>query len=447
MIQWLQRRQLDVLRTGTFWWGVVLASWFIYLLFNRSPDWISPPGPLQWPERYWAFWLAAVALSAVTFALHWFSLRGADDATKVSPRRGLFYLVVGVDGRVSTSKVQVILWTYAIAFVFVAVILRGDAGSIPTALEPQYFLLLGIPVVGAAGASLITTQKLEQGNISKVAVEETAPVTPPTSSPDSAPGPLTGLGQLVSDDQGRGDIGDFQYFIFNVVGLVYFFVALLAVADIVLPVLPDTLVALTGASALAYLTKKGVVNDTPLITAITPTRVAPGESIEIRGQHFMINGSSSVPAGQPAVLIDGRLASVAKAQPTTITATVPNDVPEGDVEVQVRTAGGLETETRDLKIHTPVPVMLSFHPNRVSKGQQAQISIHGRGFQGGAATGSPSVTLGGLDLTLITDSDTLLTARVDQAVSQALDVGEHDLAVRNRAGNPASSPARVTIGP
>jgi hypothetical protein len=438
---WLTQRGWKVLLTGTFWWAVLLVVWFLYLYLTSDPKPTLSDDGLHWPGRYWAFWLAAVLLSIVTFGLHFFSLRGADEATKASPRRGLFYLVVGADGRVSTSKLQVILWTYAIAFVFVGVILRGDASAIPTDIEPQYLFLLGIPVIGAAGASLITSQKLEGGQIAKVPVEETGETS------NDAPGPLAGLGQVVSDDQGRGDVGDFQYFIFNVVGLVYFFVELLATPNSTLPVLPDTLVALTGASALAYLTKKGVISDTPLLNSITPTRVAPGEEIQLSGQHFSMTPSSAAAQDEgPTVLIDGRPATVVAAGPAFIRAKVPSDTAEGTVKVRVHSASGLETEDRELTVQTPVPLVLSFYSNVLTKGEAATITFHGRGFHGGASTGSPTVSLGGLELSVGSNStDTRLTASVSATQSQGLDAGEAELVVRNRAGSPSAVTNRIIV--
>jgi len=441
VLAWLKKNGWNVLRTGTFWWLITLILWFIYLWITDNPHIALKDFVLQWPDRWWAFWFAAFVLSIVTFSLHSFSLRVADAATKAGPRRGLFYLFVGADGRVSTTKLQVVLWTYAIAFVFVAVSLRGDAQTLPTALEPQYLLLLGIPIVGAAGASVIATQKLEGGQIAKLPVEDTA------APSNDAPGPLAGLGQVISDDQGRGDVGDFQYFIFNIVGLVYFFVTLVADPKTILPVLPDTLVALTGASALAYLTKKGVASDTPLLNSVTPTRVAPGEEIQLSGQHF-----TTTPAGAPAtdngptVLVDGRPADVKASGPAFIRANVPNDVPEGVVKVRVHTPSGLESEERDLTIQTPVPLVLSFYPSRLKKGEVATITIHGRGFLGPATSGLPTVSLGGIDLAVAANpSDTLLTASISAAQSQGLESGEQELVIRNGLGSPASSADRVTV--
>ena len=91
-------------------------------------------------------------------------------------------------------------------------------------------------------------------------------------------------------------------------------------------------------------------------------------------------------------------------------------------------------------------MVLSFYSNRLKKGEPATITVHGRGFDGGATSGSPTVSLGGLELTIGPNpTDTLLTASVIAAQTQGLESGEHEFVVRNRAGSPATSADRVSV--
>jgi hypothetical protein len=158
-------------------------------------------------------------------------------------------LVNGADNRWSTSKVSVVLWTYAVVWAFLAILLhtRGQGlGNIK--LSSQYLLLLGIPGAAAVSAKAITQ--------SKVAAD---PAYKP-AAPDKPPNALQGIGQLVSDDAGNSDLLDAQYFIFSLLLLCYFLAQFLSGESSTLPVLPDTLVGLTGVSAVTYVAKKGVKN-------------------------------------------------------------------------------------------------------------------------------------------------------------------------------------------
>jgi hypothetical protein len=160
-------------------------------------------------------------------------------------------LVNGADNRWSTSKVSVVLWTYAVVWAFLAVLLhtRGH-GLSDVKLSSQYLLLLGIPGAAAVSAKAITQTKVADNEAYKKAK------TPPANAPP--PNALKGVGQLVSDDSGNSDLLDAQYFIFTLLLLGYFLVQFLSSESATLPVLPDTLVGLTGVSAATYVAKKGV---------------------------------------------------------------------------------------------------------------------------------------------------------------------------------------------
>jgi len=155
-------------------------------------------------------------------------------------------LILGKDNRWSTSKASVALWTYAVLFAFIAILLhtRGQ-GLNDIELSDQYLLLLGIPSAAAVGAAGITQSKISAGTL----------VKPPAPSPPNA---LEGIGQLVSDDNGNADLLDAQYFAFSLLLLAYFLLQFLTAESTTLPTLPGTLVGLSGVSAVSYLAKKGL---------------------------------------------------------------------------------------------------------------------------------------------------------------------------------------------
>lgn len=158
-------------------------------------------------------------------------------------------LINGYDNRWSTSKASVVLWTYGVLFAFVAILLhtRGQ-GLDNLQLSNQYLLLLGIPTASAVGAKAITQSKVkDEKNFNK-------------TTENSLPDPLNGTGQLFSDDSGDPDLLDSQYFLFSLLLLGYFVVQFLSAESTTLPNLPDTLVGLTGVSAVGYTAKKGVKN-------------------------------------------------------------------------------------------------------------------------------------------------------------------------------------------
>jgi hypothetical protein len=162
--------------------------------------------------------------------------------------RFLSSAIKGSDNRWSTSKASALLWTYGILFAFVAILLhtRGH-GLDHLKLSDQYLLLLGIPGAAAVGSKAITQSKVVTGQLAKPAATQ-------------APNVISGVGQLFSADDGRADLLDSQYFAFSLLLLAYFLLQFLTSESTTLPQLPDTLVGLTGVSAVAYVAKKGVVN-------------------------------------------------------------------------------------------------------------------------------------------------------------------------------------------
>jgi hypothetical protein len=158
-------------------------------------------------------------------------------------RRRIWYVFLGSDDRVSTSKTQFALWALALAYALLVIAFHVASYSSGT-LSPSYLLLLGFPSGAAVGAKVITVHRIASGSISK--------------NPSASKGTLAkAIAEIVSTDNGDLDLGDTQYFIFTLVALTAFFIAF--VRDPVrLPLLPDTLIGLTSLSAAAYLAKKAL---------------------------------------------------------------------------------------------------------------------------------------------------------------------------------------------
>jgi hypothetical protein len=256
-------------------------------------------------------------------------------------RAGLKSLLVGTDGRVSTSKVQAILWTFAVLYVLTLLLVAGrvllearncGAAGQPACdqppvmalkgafdnvvqhdLQPEYFALLGIPLGAAVAAKALTMNKVANGDMVK-------PL--PTQS-----GLGTGFAEIICNDRGETDAFDFQYFAFNLLTLAYFFVQFFTHAAEGLPAIPATLLVLSGVSGVTYTTKKALEQDVgPAITAASPKRVVlqHDASIVIVGTGFLSPGRTATSLNQ--VLLDGRPLVTAPTDwsPTEVTASFPS---------------------------------------------------------------------------------------------------------------------------
>lgn len=225
--------------------------------------------------RTWAGVLALLVLLVLLGLLHAAtrSRLASDDRPEHvrQRRRGIKSLVIGTDGRASTSKVQAALWTLAILYAFVFLLLWGRSTRCGDAelrdrprceaavqarstfsrvvhgdLQPEYYVLLGFPLAAAVAARAITKAKVDDGTLDKPIVEE------------DAKGMVQGLSEVVSNDKGETDLIDLQYFAFNLLTLSFFFAEFLTKPGEGLPDLPATLIALSGVSAGVYTTRKAL---------------------------------------------------------------------------------------------------------------------------------------------------------------------------------------------
>lgn len=205
-----------------------------------------------------------------------------------------------------------------------------DAVYPPESLDPRYLLLIGFPAGAAVSAKAITTGQINNGTSSKTTI--------------SAKGKSLGtaISEIVSNDQGDLDLGDAQYFVFNLVALTAFFIAFFH-SPVSLPVLPDTLVGLTSASAAAYVAKKATSGAAPAppltLTAISPQKGAAGTPVSVFGSGLM--NTASADARRPEVTIGGITAPPrADSTAAIVPVMVPEGLPPGIVDVRVATSDG-----------------------------------------------------------------------------------------------------------
>src|SRR5215217_6707330 len=316
-----------------------------------------------------------------------------------SNKLGISSTIIGKDQRVSTSKLQVFLWTCVVVFGLLAVLfyilLIKSPQSDLFALKEQYLILLGSPAAAALVAKASTTSKDESGTITKTTASE-------------SPGAITGLTQVVADDQGQVDPFDFQYFLFTVVALIFFFVFFLPHPGKGLPDLPDTLVGLTGVSAAGYAAKKALERQVPVLTGVYPAEGAPGAVVRVRGNNLISEQEDTLDGGvviffgtKPAENIEKIENDATDADQFAV--TVPEGLdPGASVSVKLRRADGTSTTNElDFSI-SGKPRITAVRPTQVVLDEDDKIIISGNDFGQKDANVPPTsaVTLSGRDLTI-----------------------------------------------
>jgi len=210
-------------------------------------------------------------------------------------RRGLKAAFVGADGRVSTSKTQVFLWTVFLiaAFIYLLVLTRSYSGgtlfssAVSTNWRPEYLVLIGLPVAAATIAA--GTVKGSNGGVGPVATSDATKIANATDGataadigvtslsasaakalmttsrlyardpvPENVNGVVTGLVELVTDDSGALAWPDLQYVVFTLIALVSFCAQILASPKDGLPPVPAALLTLMGVSSAGYVANKVV---------------------------------------------------------------------------------------------------------------------------------------------------------------------------------------------
>jgi hypothetical protein len=166
--------------------------------------------------------------------------------------------LVGRDNRYSKSKFQIAIWFATVMVTYIGTLYLRWWASVPSLVGgveiPQNLLLLsGISALSFATAKGIAQHKANQDTGAAARTNAQAPVFP---------------SDLVSDDGGQPDLGDFQMVVVTIVAVgvylvqIFSFLHLLELkAQVSLPDVDPTLLGIFGISHGAYLTKKAVSGD------------------------------------------------------------------------------------------------------------------------------------------------------------------------------------------
>jgi hypothetical protein len=240
-------------------------------------------------------------------------------------------MLVGTDNRVSTSKTTAAVWTYLVAGSMLGFVVAKLFGY-PHALENmmhsdlagQYGLLIGGPLGAAVAAKGIVSNQVSKNSAAKTPGTELSSV------------------QLVQNDAGEADLGDFQYVLFNLVAMVYFLGTIIESPMAGFPHIPDILLGLTSVSAAGYVAKKALPTTAP--TASLATQKAAANTL------IRITGTGLLIAEEPQTTALSVLFGSVSAEIQTQFRVEGKDI------IQVRVPAGLpDGKPVDVVVVTPAP--------------------------------------------------------------------------------------------
>ncbi|HYV11079.1 MAG TPA: IPT/TIG domain-containing protein [Pyrinomonadaceae bacterium] len=260
---------------------IVIFGLFIYFYFVMARKALMPYG--------WGA-VALVFFWAVTWIL--------------TGRLNPFSLVIGEDGRPSTSKLKPFLWTVVMIFAYAALYsAKLKKGSIdPISNIPANLLI----AIGLDVATLVAAKGITESQIASGQVEKPPPITPTTATTVAATA-NAGPGAVFQDDNGFPELTKIQTITWTGFAIVLYFVAVdaalkivaaaqpgsPAVTDLSLPDIAPAMMVLIGLGNAAYLGKKLVTTDTPVLTAISVDRSLAFPTVTLTGVAFgaIQNGS------------------------------------------------------------------------------------------------------------------------------------------------------------
>ncbi len=255
-------------------------------------------------------------------------------------------VVLGEDGRTSTSKTFIFLWTLLFSWALIALLIGGEfigrhacvtpadlaiavqrcklkadevglfqvgwLHFLHAGLSGSYLVLLGVPAAAGLAAKGIT-----QSQVTGLGFK--------TTKPPSGFKPFARISEIFSADDGTTDIGDFQYMVFNLVTATYFVSQFLNSDGTGLPTIPDTLLGLTSVSAGLYVGKKAVTRSQPTVTGVFPLPLHDGQTFTVVGSGLTADPAAppEPPNTEPQITIDGVPATSVVAVGNNLTAKAP----------------------------------------------------------------------------------------------------------------------------
>ncbi len=349
----------------------------------RTPIWFYASWAIAAGFAVWALvaainrqWAQVLAAGIVSLAVGLLALLGGEPYGALAP-------VVGHDGRTSTSKAQSAMWTlllvWGMSFLLGQHVFEHQDINVvlPSDSWDQYLVVLGGPFAAAVLAKGIVTTQTANGTLTKTTL-------PPTDQANIA--------QVVQNDSNQTDLVDSQYFLFNVVAIVYFIVEI--AAKPVLPVLPAPLLAVTSGAAALYVGNKAVSTNKPNITSVLPLSPGAGDELTIVGSNLLGGGSADDLSVQLAGVGPLTIASDPAPTDSTIVATLPVVAPTGSASITVVNADGNSSDPwTSLSISSAAPAIIGLGSATVTPG--SPLTVYGTKLTSALApaVGTPQATV------------------------------------------------------
>lgn len=153
--------------------------------------------------------------------------------------------------------------------------------------------------------------------------------------------------QLITDDQGDVDLGDFQYVLFNAPALAFYLGTFIPHLQQGMPRVPSLLTGLALTSAGGYAAKQFVAQAPPTLSSLLPPSVLRGSTVEVWGDNLIIPGGVA-PEGSsiaPTVTVGGEKVNVKASEQTLgadrITVEIPPNATPGQTKLCAVRADGV----------------------------------------------------------------------------------------------------------
>lgn len=268
-------------------------------------------------------------------------------------RGGVLAPVIGEDNRLSTSRAVAAGWVLLVVF---AVLVLAWELAFASGPGERDALIAGLEL--ARGAGVLTV--LAVVCAVAVLVRRVVALRVQGQRLQKVRADRPRAADLLTDDAGRGNFADAQYALVSAVAVLFAGVRLARRPE-QLPDLPWGLALLVLVSAATYVAGKYAEGGRPVILSVVRAREAgdldapirTGDDIEIRGAGFVPPGAQTpdrlarmvvrigaVHVHVPLVPVPGGFTNPTDA---VLTVPVPVDVEPGQVEVQVVTAAGVES--------------------------------------------------------------------------------------------------------
>ena len=311
-------------------------------------------------SRHLGFALVVVALF-IAIVLGFFEWLGSTATNQERRKFGYLQIVLGADGRTSTSKSVIALWTllFASSLVLLSGMVWWSGASAKDSFGGNwnaYFLLLGGPFAAGVLAKGITVAGLNKSpdKKSSTAAASATAVSTTHKTTDSAK-----ASDVVTNDSGETDLVDSQYVIFSLVAIAYFLGALIQQAvsyantasqkGIELPDIPSALLGLTSLAALTYVGNKTVQTSGLRTVEMKPNPVHVGKLVTVT----LVNLPKSATTKNTYVRLVDKDGAISDPAPTDVTHDVPAkltfDAPAKAGDYQV-TVIGLDTVVGPLNL-------------------------------------------------------------------------------------------------